>query len=206
MKLVDIIVIGFNLKKLEATCLSSIIFHTKCAFKLTFFDNYNSGFTLTQIWNKLIKESTCKYICLLNNDTEVTKNWLNKLVDTLEKDSTIGVVGPSTNNCHSIQSTIKTPEEAEKHAGVKLVKEPISGFCLLFKKSLWDQLDGFDEQFTLYGQESDFIKRAENSGFKIAWRRDAFVWHHGESSIKSSNMNVESERQKARDRYWKKHG
>jgi len=43
--------------------------------------------------NKASKEARGKYVCFLNNDTLVLKNWLESLVETLIRDETIGCVG-----------------------------------------------------------------------------------------------------------------
>jgi GT2 family glycosyltransferase len=145
---------------------------------------------------------------LLNNDAYPTSGWLKKMVKTIEskqKIFKIGFVGPSTNNCHSPQKNINTPEFALQYEDkVEVMKDPISGFCLLFRKALWEELKGFDEAFTLYGQESDFIFRAKSKGYFCVWRKDAFVWHDGESSVKAHGKNIEKERKRGRELYWAK--
>lgn len=203
---VNIIVIGYNLPNIDTDCLAHIIANTKYKpYVLTYFDNYDSGFTLTAIWNRFINKSDCDYICLLNNDTKVSPGWLEKMVETLESSNKIGFVGPSTNCCHSPQSTIGTAEKAAQHKDeVEIMTEPISGFCLLFRRGTWKKLNGFDEAYALYGQESDMVNRAKNLGFVSAWRKDAFVFHYGEMSVKAAKINVTKERNKARVQYWRK--
>jgi len=203
MHAVNIIVIGFKLGTIETDCLHSIVQYTDYPYVLTYYDNHNNKYTLTQIWNKLIAASLCDYVCLLNNDTRVTLGWLPKLVDTLEHIDNCGFVGPSTNNCHSPQKRISSPREASKYKNkVVEMKDPISGFCLLFRKSLWESLGGFDSKYKHYGQESDFIDRARAQGWSSYWRQDVFVYHLGEASVKASGINVEAARTEAKKIYW----
>jgi len=209
---VNIIVIGYAQPKLERACLKAIHANTAHPYLLTYFDNYASGWSLTAAWNNLVACSPCETICLLNNDTEVYPDWLTLLYDTLWKfheDFTgtkrlIGIVGPSTNQCHSPQKTISTFVEAKKHQGeIEVMPQPISGFCFLFAKSTWIRLDGFDKRYDLYGQESDFADRAmKRLDYFCGWRKDAFVFHHGEASVKAAKIDVEAERKKAKDIYW----
>lgn len=203
-KIVNIIVIGYNFQELEVICLKSIQQNTTYPYLLTFFDNFNSGYTLTKIWNKLVQCSPCEFICLLNNDTQVQKNWLDRMMATLltgPKD--VGFVGPSTDQCHSLQKTIDKLEMADRYFGKAIrMTDPISGFCFLFRKSLWKKLGGFDEKYTLYGQESDLIDRAQNLGYYGYWRQDAFVHHVGEASVLASGINSKNEREKAKEIYW----
>jgi GT2 family glycosyltransferase len=209
---VNIIVIGYNLPKLERACLKAIHANTTHPYLLTYYDNYNSGMTLTRVWDLLITCSPCDYVCLLNNDTEVYPDWLTLMFDTLGKEYfaedniqvKVGFVGPSTNQCHSVQKQIATYEEAKKHAGkVVLTQQPISGFCILFEKSTYTALRGFDPRYGLYGQESDLINRAyKKLNLYCAWRQDAFVFHHGEASVKAAKIDVATERKIAKDLYW----
>lgn len=201
----NIIILGYKLPELEEKCIKSIIRNTKQPYLLTFIDNQGTNNTITEMWNTLIHATPnfCEYVCLLNNDTEVSPLWLSKMIDTLEVDPMYGFCGPSTNSCHSPQKNISTYEEAKKYNGIhEIMKDPISGFCLVFKKKIWWELDGFDERYTHYGQESDLLDRAQQKGYKCIWQKDSFVYHVGEASVKSSKMNVKEEREKAKKLYW----
>ena len=201
----NIIILGYKLPKLEEKCIKSIIRNTKQPYLLTFIDNHSTGKSLTEMWNMLVLTTPkwCKYICLLNNDTEVSPLWLSKMVDTLEKDPMYGFCGPSTNSCHSPQKNIPTYEQAQEHKDeYEIMKDPISGFCLVFKKKIWLTLNAFDERFKFYGSESNFIDLAQQQGYKCVWQKDSFVYHVGEASVKSSKMNVQEEREKAKKLYW----
>lgn len=43
--------------------------------------------------NQAAKAARGKYVMFLNNDTQVTEGWLSSLVNLIESDSTIGMVG-----------------------------------------------------------------------------------------------------------------
>lgn len=204
---VNIIVTGYGITKevreAQAICITRVEENTVYPYVLTYYDNYTFGETLTDSWNFYCYYSPCEYICLLNNDTEVSQGWLKKLVEVFDKEDRCGFVGPSTNSCHSPQKKISTEEKALAHEGRwEEMGDPISGFCLLFKKSLWEELDGFDPRYKHYGQESDFIDRAHRLGYRSFWRLDSFVFHHGEMSVKASEMDVDKARQEAKKIYW----
>ena len=201
--LVKIIVIGYNLPNTEQACLQSIVSYTTHPYILTFIDNFNKDMTLTQRWNDLIAWSPEEYICLLNSDTVVSPMWLSRMMETLLEDDTNGFVGPSTNNCHSPQKNIPTYKEANKYLGkYEVMQSPISGFCLLFRRGIWDELGGFDSRYKLYGQESDFVDRAQKLGYRAIWRKDAFVCHEGEASVKAHGYDATAEREIAKKIYW----
>jgi len=119
---------------------------------------------------KGITEARGEYICLLNNDTIVLKNWLSELVDTIEKDSSIGLVG----------SKLIYPFGLLQEAGGIIYNDAsgcnygnyddsnyfafnfsretdyCSGASILFRKTDFDQLNGFDQQFApAYYEDTD---------------------------------------------------
>jgi len=204
---VNIIVTGFGItdeiKELQSICVSKIAENTEFPYVLTYYDNAMFKETLTDSWNFYCAHAPTEYICLLNNDTEVHAGWLTKMIDVFSKEPACGFVGPSTNSCHSPQKKIGTIEKATAIGPTWVeMKEPISGFCLVFKKALWEELGGFDPRYKFYGQESDFIDRAHRKGYKSFWRQDAFVYHHGEASVKASKMDVTGARNEAKKIYW----
>ena len=201
---VHIIVIGYNLPKEEKDCIESIHKNTDHPCGLTFYDNYNTGYTLTYVWNTIIKHSPYKYICLLNNDTIVSPKWLSRMMYTLLNHPQCGFVGPSTNDILTGPSReITTWHQAEEHLGEIEVREsPLAGFCIVFAKELWEKMGGFDEWYTFYGQESDLEDRAMRQGYACVWRKDAFVYHIGEASAKKHHIDIAAERNRARGHYW----
>jgi hypothetical protein len=205
---VNIIVIGYGpkVKALEKQCFNTVIRNTVYPYYLTYIDNYSSGLSLTEAWNIFINLSPSKYQVLLNNDTEVSPYWLTKMIEVFDKHEDAFAVGPSTNSCHSIQNTIGTQELADKHKD-KIVKldfgQHLSGFCLVLKKEIFNKLGGLDERYPLYGSESDLLDKAQRAGYNLYWRKETFIFHHGEQSVKAAeNLDVEKEREKAKKLYW----
>jgi len=62
--------------------------------------------------------------------------------------------------------------------GEKIVNLPLlSGTCFLIKKSVFDELNGFDENFFLYFEENDFFLRFKKKGFKCGFLPSSKVIH-----------------------------
>ncbi|MBU1127143.1 glycosyltransferase family 2 protein [Patescibacteria group bacterium] len=73
------------------------------------------------------------------------------------------------------------------HAPGKKTKEArqtfwISGGSGAFRKTMWDRLGGFDEDFKFYWEDIDLSYRAQKRGWKCIWDPKAKVIHkHGQS-------------------------
>jgi glycosyltransferase involved in cell wall biosynthesis/GT2 family glycosyltransferase len=53
----------------------------------------------------------------------------------------------------------------------------LSGCCLLVSGAAWRELDGFDEKFFLYGEESEWQGRARKQGWRLVLADEADVTH-----------------------------
>ena len=196
---VDVVLVRFNVPDMEEQCIRALTEYTDWPIHITVVDNYQAKEKLGVLWNRLIKASKCDYICLLNTDTIVTPGWLERMMRAFD-DPKVGVVGPSTSSCGTVQAIARglEPEKAieysreltEKYAG-QVEDAELSGFCYLLKKSVWKVLGGFSSEFGFYGQESAFNIAARHAGYRAVWVKDAFVFHHWGGSIKAAEQRGE---------------
>jgi N-acetylglucosaminyl-diphospho-decaprenol L-rhamnosyltransferase len=63
----------------------------------------------------------------------------------------------------------------------------VTGCLLLVRRSLWDELGGFDERFFMYGEDADLAFRATRLGFRHVITPDAVVTH--EIGVSSSSRS-----------------
>lgn len=139
-------------------------------------------------------------IVLLNSDTEVPPEWLQRLRGAAYRRKEIGTVTPFS-NCGSLAS-YPVPNVENKlpanlthdrldrlfqtaNAGAT-VDIPIGvGFCLFIRRDCLDDTGAFDEATfgTGYGEENDFCLRASQRGWTHVLAADCFVYHKGRGSF-----------------------
>lgn len=159
----------------------------------------NRGFSATI--NRGI-ESCEGDVILLNSDTIVTKNWIEKIVACAYSDSAIGTVTPLSNNA-TLCSVPNFCEENEIPYGYtidefanlietwSIRKYPTitvaHGFCMFIKREVINCIGLFDaETFKRgYGEENDFCFRAEQVGYRNVMCDDTFIYHSGTASFLS---------------------
>lgn len=139
-------------------------------------------------------------VLLLNSDTEVTTNWLQKMVSAAYLNTGIGTVTALTNNgticsvpnfCedNEIPNGFSVDEYAEiiEKTSLKLYPSiPTAvGFCMYIKREVLDKVGFFDmEAFGKgYGEENDFCCRAIEHGYYHIMADDTFVYHKGSTSF-----------------------
>ncbi|QHL90117.1 glycosyltransferase [Sphingomonas changnyeongensis] len=67
----------------------------------------------------------------------------------------------------------------------------VSGCFFLVERSLWEQLDGFDTTFFMYGEEADFCGRARRAGARPRVTPEAEIVHFGGgSAVRPTNTLV----------------
>ncbi|MBA4407000.1 hypothetical protein C0389_06980, partial [bacterium] len=112
---VSIVLIAYNQFDYTKKCIESIIKHTKVSYEIILIDNNSSDDTVKNITKKFpeirlirnsenlgfpaaanqgITASLGDYVLLLNNDTVVTENWLEKMTELSDNNNRIGIVGP----------------------------------------------------------------------------------------------------------------
>ena len=63
------------------------------------------------------------------------------------------------------------------------IQQPAGAF-LLFRRDVWQRLNGFDPEFhPLWFEDVDFCKRAREAGFRIRYVPEAAAVHHGGHSV-----------------------
>ena len=141
-------------------------------------------------------------VLLLNSDTEVSGDWLDRLVAAAHSAEKIATVTPFSNNA-TICSFPRFCEENSLPRGWSLqeldalfarvnqgatVEIPTGvGFCMFISRSALNELGYFDEAHfgRGYGEENDFCRRAAKSGWKNLLCCDTFVFHEGGVSFSS---------------------
>jgi len=132
-------------------------------------------------------------IILLNNDVVVTPGWAERLTGWLDE---FAIVGPMSNYCAGLQKIILPVYESmdglNEQAGI-LAEECqgeaeevnwVIGFCMAFKKSLFDELGPFDESlWPCSGEEIDFCLKARAAGHRVGIAHDVYVHHFGSQTF-----------------------
>ena len=133
-----------------------------------------------------------KYILFLNNDTEVKPGWLSSMVDLMEKDETIGMVGSKLiypNGKLQEAGAIIWKDAAGWNFGLNqdpgapefnYVKEVdyISGASIILRTSLWKDIGGFDKRYTpAYCEDSDLAFEIRKHGHKVVYQPLSEVIH-----------------------------
>lgn len=158
----------------------------------------NLGFVRTV--NKAMRLHPDRDVVLLNADTEVYNNWLDRLYATASRDEAVATVTPLSNNAticsyprflHDNPYPLETPYDeldrmaAEWNRGVSVLAPTGVGFCMYIRRAALDDVGYFDEKAfgRGYGEENDFCQQAILRGWVNRIAGDVFVRHVGAASF-----------------------
>jgi len=171
--------------------------------KIVFIKNDdNLGFT--KACNQAIQASTGDYIFILNPDTEILDDAIEKMMKYLDENENAGVVAPQLLSFRrEIQFSCRTfPTYWDMfsemlflatifprseffsrwkmryfdHNSLRIVDQPM-GAALLMKRKVLAAVGGLDERFIMFYNDVDFCKRISDAGFKLVFFPDAKVKH-----------------------------
>lgn len=142
--------------------------------------------------NNAAKKARGKYIMFLNNDTKVTEGWLSSLVNLIERDPSIGMVGSKlvypdgrlqeaggiiwSDGSGWNYGRLDDPDKPEYNY-VKDV-DYISGAAILLSTELWKQIGGFDDRFApAYCEDSDLAFEVRKAGYRVVYQPLSRVIH-----------------------------
>ncbi len=163
-------------------------------------NNENLGFV--KAVNQGISLSLAPLVCLLNNDTLVTKGWLEEMEVIANSSGDIGIVNPSSNNLGQKPAAGEPLElyaDKIRHLAGQCVELGAAvGFCMMIKKEVINKIGLFDE---IYGmgnfEDTDFSRKAVNAGYRCVRACGAYVYHRENSSFgKIKTFNEDFNRNK----------
>ena len=200
MKNAEIIIVKYKNPRVELKCLDKVIKHTKIGYSLTLFDNALHNENIGKLWNRLIKQSQHRYICLLNSDAYVTSDgWLEKLIEPFDREFNCAVVGPTTNNCKNHQNSSPPSKEYDVvNFSMNFPGECLSGFCMVLDRNAVLDVGGFPEDCGFYGQEVILLDKMYKMNYQQYWRKDVYVEHEGSASVKEAQKRGEIDEEKER--------
>jgi len=152
----------------------------------------NAGFEFVK--NKI----NSKYIIFLNNDTIVDPGFAEPLLQEFS-DPLVGQTVPKIFYADQPDliwfggSIINMWTGSIKHAGIRekdrekfmTVKtvDYATGCCICMRTSDFDNMQGFDQSFPMYGEDVDLSLRLKEQGKKILFVPESYIWHKVSASL-----------------------
>ena len=202
--MLSIIMPCLNLHEYTQECIQNIVETTK-NFEIILIDNgsnppylsedvkvirndINLGFPAAI--NQGLVVATGDIICVLNNDIITTPDWAEHLIWHLNNG--LDVVGPRTNYIDGPQILLisvylnkeELYERAKEHYKKNKHKQwafpRLVGFCLMFKREVYEKIGGFDEIFGIGNfEDDDWNLKAIEADYKTGIARDCYLHHFG---------------------------
>ncbi|MGB0982142.1 MAG: glycosyltransferase [Winogradskyella sp.] len=160
-------------------------------------------------YNDALKHVKEPLLCLLNNDIEVTKNWLQPILTAFNADTETAIIQPKildykkpshfeyAGAAGGFIDKYGYPycrgrifETTEKDLGQYNATCQIfwaSGACFFIRNSVFNTLSGFDESFFAHMEEIDLCWRAFNTNHKIVYVGTSVVYHVGGATLSTTN-------------------
>ncbi|MEW6154849.1 MAG: glycosyltransferase family 2 protein [Actinomycetota bacterium] len=155
--------------------------------------------------NRGVREVDEPYVMVLNPDVVVEPGTVKALVDALERDPRLAVVGPRVEEPDGslYPSARRFPElgVAAGHAFLGYVAprnrwsraykladwdhshrgevDWVSGSCLMARRSAYQAVGGFDEDYFMYAEDVDLCWRTWQAGWRVAYEPEGRVVHTG---------------------------
>jgi len=147
------------------------------------------------------------YVLLLNNDTEVSPDFLSRLVDAAEADSQVGMAGPTIYYYDRPEVIWSAGGEIDwrrgctrmvglderddgQFGGAPREVDFITGCAVLVRATALRQAGLLDERFFMYYEEVEWCVRTRRAGFRIVHVPQAHIWHKIAPSAQSDSPRV----------------
>lgn len=207
-------VVSFSSQQAEIYVADNASTDNSIAYVKTFFPSIhiienttNGGYA--KGYNDALQVVNADVYCLLNSDVEVTKNWLNPVIDILKKEPKTAIIQPKL-----LDFKDKTKFEYAGAGGgfVDLYGYPYcrgrvfnqlendngqfndtsaifwaSGACLFIRSEVYHKVGGLDEDYFAHQEEIDLCWRTQNIGYAVKYVGTSVVYHVGGATLQETN-------------------
>ena len=221
-KLVNIFVLNWNGKKITLDCLHSLDKATYSNVNIVLIDNGSTDGSVDLIKKEFpnieiiqLKENLgyaggnnygfknvkiqSEYSIFINNDTLVSTNFINPLIEPLKNDTSIIQTAPKIfyaddpNLLWFAGGYINLFFGWIRHRGIRKIDKGqynnstlidyATGCCICMRTKDFKLFKMFDESFSMYGEDVDLSIRVRKAGGKIMYIPESNIWHKVSASI-----------------------
>ena len=161
-------------------------------------ENYGFAKGYNEVLNQI--KDKFNYFLLLNNDVEVTENWINPLLSSFQNKNVVACQPKilSYLNKNSFEHAgaaggfidqhyfpfcrgriFDHIEEDTKQFDSEIKVSWTSGAAMLIKSSVFFEVNGFDEDFYAHMEEIDLCIRIQKKGYELRCNPKSIVFHLG---------------------------
>jgi len=167
--------------------------------------NSNTTFSVTCNNALKVSKSDSKYFIILNCDTIISYNFVNKLVGLMESNEKIAMCGTFSNFNTSVESPtiggrLLSPYMDRKHILPHIeelyeymkkfniqdsyfVKQGlIPAFACIYRKDCFNEVNGFDEGYVNGFEDYDLCMKLKHAGYLIGIDSGCYIFHFGSIS------------------------
>ena len=177
---------------------------------------WKEGFNYSAINNFGEKEASGEYLLFLNNDVEVINpRWMEEMLgncqrpevgitgaklyypdDTIQHAGTIIGIGGIAG--HAFLNMPRSRTGYLHKASIQMNLSAVTAACMMMKRSVFEQLGGFEEKLTVAFNDVDLCLRTVQAGYLVVYNPKVELYHY-ESKSRGSEDNEEKVRRFQRE-------
>jgi len=181
---------------------------------------YPGKFNFSAINNSGAANAAGEFLVFLNNDTQVIRrDWMHAMIEQAQRPE-VGAVGARllfgdgriqhAGVVLGIGGTVGhafrfKPGEAKNYFGLDQVIRDCSAVtaaCMMMRRSVFDEVGGFDERLSVEFNDIDLCLRLQQRGYRVVYTPLALLYHYESSSRRridaAGNLQLFAERWAAR--------
>ncbi|HSH72224.1 MAG TPA: glycosyltransferase family 2 protein [Methylophilaceae bacterium] len=149
--------------------------------------------------NLAAKTASKEFVLVLNPDTHLADTHaLSKLLAYLQQYPKFGMVGPAIlepRKNKQVLPRLRYPSARSLKHTPQLQNLPgkiawLLGACMLMRRSVYEELHGFDPDYFLYGEDADICLRLRQNGYEIGYCAEVSITHvSGASEIGADSFD-----------------
>lgn len=200
----SIIIVNYNTADYLTNCLRSVFAQADASYEVWVVDNASTDDSVTMVHNQFpqvhlltntenlgfakannlaVQNAAGQFIYFLNPDTEVQPKCFSTMIRYMKKNPSVGMAGTKLlYPDHSEQNSVEESYPGQHHTNGELAGLPgriawLLGASLIARHNVIKQVNGFSEDFFLYGEDIDLSIKVRQAGWKLGFIPDAKVIH-----------------------------
>lgn len=239
---VSVVIVSYNTRDLTMNCVRSVVENSgELSIEIIVVDNQSnddSGDALRATFPQIrvidspanggfsygnaigIEQAHGRYVLLLNPDTQVFAGGLERCVELMEQDRSIGILGPRVRLAdgsedptlirfytlwrfalnvvfpHRVMSATRwlgDPRYSALNREKPQNVNAVAGCFMFTRREVLEQVGGLDTRFFMYGEEVEWCHRVRRHGFEIVYNPSVEIFHLSGASTKGANTWAEVE-------------